>query len=59
MRDARAMLADAGWWGVKTLPTPDGRLVETRFDPARLKLIFDVNTRMAHTAGRWERIQAA
>lgn len=27
--------------------------------PARLKLIFDVNTRMAWSAGRWEHIQAA
>ena len=59
MRDARALLADAGWWGVKQVAAPDGRLVETRFNPARLKLIYEVNTRMAHAAGRWERIQAA
>ncbi|MCX8017074.1 MAG: phage minor head protein, partial [Rhodocyclaceae bacterium] len=59
MRDARKLLADAGWWGEKTVIGPDGEARVTRFDPRRLKLIYDVNTRMAHAAGRWERIQAA
>lgn len=59
MRDAKRLLAEAGWWGEKEVIGPDGAARTTRFDPARLKLIFDVNTRMAYSAGRWERIQAA
>ncbi|MGK0674703.1 MAG: DUF2793 domain-containing protein [Halothiobacillaceae bacterium] len=59
MRDAKALLAEAGWWGTKTVIGPDGVARQTRFTPARLKLIFDVNTRMAYAAGRWDRIQAA
>lgn len=59
MRDARKLISDAGWWGEKEVVGPDGVARKTRFNPARLKLIFDVNTRMAWSAGRWERIQAA
>lgn len=59
MRDAKALLAQAGWWGEKEVVGPDGVARKTRFDPARLKLIFDVNTRMAWSAGRWARIRAA
>jgi SPP1 gp7 family putative phage head morphogenesis protein len=59
MRDVEGMLREAGWWGTKPVVRPDGGAVTTRFDPARLKLIYDVNTRMAYAAGRWERIQAA
>ncbi len=59
MKDARALLLDAGWWGEKEVVGPDGVARKTRFNPARLKLIFDVNTRMAWSAGRWQRIQAA
>lgn len=59
LRDVKAMLVDAGWWGENTVRTPDGREVKTRFGSRRLNLIYDVNTRMAYAAGRWERIQAA
>lgn len=59
MRDAKKLLAQAGWWGEKEVIGPDGVARKTRFNPARLKLIFDVNTRMAWSAGRWQRIQAA
>lgn len=59
LREVKAMLQDAGWWGENALRTPDGREVKTRFGPRRLQLIYDVNTRMAYAAGRWERIQAA
>ncbi len=59
MRDVKAMLREAGWWGENRVLTPDGREVKTRFGPRRLALIYDVNTRMAYAAGRWERIQAA
>lgn len=53
------MLKEAGWWGDVKARTPDGRDVVTRFNPRRLKLIYETNTRMAYAAGRWERIQAA
>ncbi len=59
MRDAKALLEQAGWWGEKQVIGPDGRARTTRFNPARLELIYDVNARMAHAAGRWERVQAA
>ena len=58
MRDAEKLLADAGWWGVKAVTDPvTGEKVMTRFDPARLKLIYDTNTRQAYAAGQWQRIQ--
>jgi len=59
MRDVKAMLREAGWWGENRVLTPDGREVKTHFHPRRLNLIYDVNTRMAYAAGRWERVQAA
>lgn len=60
MRDARAALAKAGWWGEREVLDPaTGELVRTRFDPARLKLIYDTNTRQAYAAGQWERIEAS
>jgi hypothetical protein len=47
-------------WGVKeVVDKTTGEVLTTRFDPARVKLIYDTNTCMAHSAGRWERIQAA
>lgn len=56
MRDAKAMLSAAGWWGEKTVIDPaTGQEVVTRFDAARLKLIYDTNTRQAYAAGLWER----
>lgn len=59
MRDAKALLKDAGWWGEQRLIGPDGGERVTVFNPRRLELVYDVNTRMAYAAGRWERIQAA
>jgi SPP1 gp7 family putative phage head morphogenesis protein len=58
-RSARQLLGAAGWWGERWVPTPEGQLVRTVFNPARLRLIYDVNTRMAYAAGRWERIEAS
>ena len=56
--DARELLAKAGWWGERAvLDEATGELVTTRFDPARLRLVFDVNTRQAYAAGQWERVQ--
>jgi SPP1 gp7 family putative phage head morphogenesis protein len=57
MKDAEQLLKDAGWWGVKAVTDPaTGEIVLTKFDSARLKLIFDTNTRQAYSAGLWERI---
>jgi len=66
MKDARALLEKEGWWGTKEVlePSPSGRgqgegsgtLLTTKFDPARLKLIYDTNARMAYAAGQWQRI---
>lgn len=57
MRDAQALLAKAGWWGQKTVIDEVTKMeVTTTFDPARLKLIYDTNTRMAYSAGLWERM---
>lgn len=59
MRDAEKLLKDAGWWGAKEVIDPaTGETVTTTFDAARLKLIFDTNTRQAAAAGQWERVQA-
>lgn len=60
LRDGKKMLQDAGWWGEMKVTDPNtGEIVTTTFDPARLKLIFDTNTRMAYAAGQWERIERA
>lgn len=57
MRDIKALLKKEGWWGeVQVLDPATGETVSTKFDSARLKLIFDTNTRMAYSAGDWERI---
>jgi len=58
MRDTQALLKREGWWGeTQVLDPTTGEAVATRFDSARLKLIFDMNTRMAYSAGQWERIE--
>lgn len=60
MRDAKAALEAKGWWSEKTMiDQATGREVTTTFNPERLKLIFDTNTRQAYAAGQWERIQAS
>ncbi len=57
-KNAEQLLRDAGWWGKKEVLDPaSGEMVTTTFDPARLKLIFDTNTRMAYSAGLWGRIE--
>lgn len=56
-KNAKELLIQAGWWGKKSLSDPaTGEIVTTTFDPPRLKLIFDTNTRMAYAAGLWQRI---
>lgn len=57
-KNAKELLIQAGWWGKKSLSDPTtGEIVTTTFDPPRLKLIFDTNTRMAYSAGLWQRIE--
>ena len=58
MRNSEELLTKAGWWGEKVVVDPlTKREVVTTFDPARLKLIYDTNTRMAYAAGQWERFE--
>jgi SPP1 gp7 family putative phage head morphogenesis protein len=58
LRDSKTLLQQAGWWGDKEVIDPTtGEILKTTFDPTRLKLIFDTNTRMASAAGQWERIE--
>lgn len=58
MRDAEQLLGNAGWWGTKAVTDPaTGEVVFTKFDPARLKLIYDVNTRQAYSTGLWDRVE--
>lgn len=58
MDDIEALLTQAGWWGTKAVTDPaDGEVKLTTFDPARLRLIYDTNTRQAYAAGQWERVE--
>ncbi|ACB34513.1 putative head morphogenesis protein SPP1 gp7 [Leptothrix cholodnii SP-6] len=48
----------AGWWGKRqVVDTATGEKVSTTFDPKRLQLIFEVNTRQSYAAGRWAGIE--
>ena len=58
MRDSKAMLEKAGWWGTKEVVDPaTGEVLKTTFNNARLKLIYDTNTRQAYAAGQWAQLQ--
>lgn len=51
-------LEKAGYWGDVEITDPrTGEIRTTRFNKARLELIFDVNTRQSYAAGRWGRIE--
>lgn len=55
-RRLRTQLIARGWWGNIEITDPKtGELRRTRFNDARLSLIFDVNMRQSHAAGRWAR----
>lgn len=57
MADTRKLLQGAGWWGDVQVTDPrTGEQLKSRFNNARLSLIFDVNTRQAAAAGQWQRI---
>lgn len=58
VRDAKTLLKKEGWWGEITVPVgAQGDTVVTKFDSARLGLIFDTNTTTASNAGRWARFE--
>jgi SPP1 gp7 family putative phage head morphogenesis protein len=58
MKNAKEMLAKAGWWGEREVLDPvTGETVTTRFNPHRLNTIFNTNTRQAYAAGSWERAE--
>jgi SPP1 gp7 family putative phage head morphogenesis protein len=51
-------LAAKGWWGdIEVTDEATGESRITRFDERRLQLIYDVNLRQSHAAGRWARIE--
>lgn len=52
----RPLLVAKGFWGKLEITDPEtGELRTTRFNNQRLALIFDVNMRQSHAAGRWAR----
>jgi hypothetical protein len=52
------LLQAKGWWGKQRLVDPETgqQQLATLGTPRRLRVIYDTNMRMAHSAGRWERI---
>ena len=54
----RPRLEAAGWWGKReVIEASTGEIHTTTFDPQRLRLIYDTNTRQAYAAGRWQRAE--
>ncbi len=52
----KTKLVARGWWGNIEITDPTtGEVRTTKFNKARLQLIFDVNMRQSHAAGRWAR----
>lgn len=52
----RTLLQQRGLWGdVEVTDPATGETRTTRFDEARLRLIYDVNLRQSYAAGRWQR----
>lgn len=55
-RELKATLQRKGWWGNVEITDPaTGEVRKSKFNDARLRLIFDVNMRQSHAAGRWQR----
>lgn len=56
IKSTEQLLKNAGWWGTTEVTDPrTGELLKTRFNHARLQLIFDTNVRQAAAAGQWQR----
>jgi SPP1 gp7 family putative phage head morphogenesis protein len=57
-KEVKPKLVAKGWWGDVEITDPKtGELRTTRFDDARLQLIYDVNLRQSYAAGRWANMQ--
>ena len=57
-KELKPKLVARGWWGNIEITDPTtGELRTTRFDDARLQLIYDVNLRQSYAAGRWAHIE--
>ncbi len=57
VREVQPRLVDAGWWDEHEVEDPETGDEVTVNPPARLKLIFDTNVRVARAVGQWDRIQ--
>ncbi len=57
-KELRPLLQQKGWWGEKEVVDPQtGEVIVAQLGSAwRLRTIYATNLRMAHAAGRWERI---
>ncbi len=54
----KPQLVAKGWWGdIEVADPKTGEQRITRFDDARLQLIYDVNLRQSYAAGRWARAE--
>lgn len=53
------ILQAGGWWGRQDVVDPEtGEVRSAQLgSPRRLEIVYDTNLRMAHAAGRWERIE--
>ena len=57
IKSTEQLLKNAGWWGTTEVTDPrSGEMLKTRFNHARLQLIFDTNVRQAAAAGQWQRL---
>jgi SPP1 gp7 family putative phage head morphogenesis protein len=57
-RHMQAYLQSKGFWGDVPIKDPaTGRERTTRFNQARLQLIYDVNMRQSYAAGQWQAIE--
>lgn len=58
VRTVKRQLLAKGFWGNVEITDPKtGEIRRTRFNDARLRLIFDVNMRQSYAAGTWNRAQ--
>lgn len=57
VKELTPLLQAKGWWGKKRMvdPVTGAERLVTLGTPRRLRVIYDTNMRMAHSAGRWER----
>lgn len=57
IKQTRTLLQKEGLWGALEVTDPNtGEVKKTRFNEARLRLIYDTNARQALAAGQWQRM---